>query len=91
MVALAPHARLTRAMGYDAVTMGLLSSLLIRKNIIRRIVVERLTEPLHLNLLSLPISLFGSTRAKIAFDLLVRQQHAYGLLDAADAARARVF
>ncbi|MGE5563254.1 MAG: hypothetical protein ACM3ZV_08075 [Bacillota bacterium] len=48
---------------------------------------ERLAEPLHLNLLAIPVALFGSVRAKIYFDLIVRQQHAYGLLTAADTAR----
>jgi len=41
---------------------------------------------LHLNLLSLFVAAFGSVRAKIDFDLLVRQQHAFGLLSAADTA-----
>lgn len=69
--------------------MGLLSALIRRRDIWKRILVERLTEPLHLNLLSLPVLALGTTRAKIAFDLLVRQQHAYGLLRAADQAKAR--
>ena len=66
--------------------MGLLVSLLKRRDIIERIVIERLTEPLHLNVFSALVAVFGSTRAKIKFDLLVRQQHAFGLLHAADAA-----
>jgi len=53
----------------------------------QRVIYERLAEPLHLNLLSLPVLLFGSYRAKIAFDLVIRQQHAYGLLRAADLAK----
>ena len=53
----------------------------------RRVLYERLTEPLHLNLLSLPIMLLGSYRTKIAFDLVIRHQHAYGLLRAADVAK----
>lgn len=48
-----------------------------------RILRERLGEPLHLNLLSLPVALFGSVPAKIYFDLLVRQQNAFGLYEAA--------
>lgn len=60
-----------------------------RKDILQRIAVERLTEPLHLNLLSLFVALLGSTRLKISFDLLLRQQHAYGLLFAADEAKKR--
>src|SRR5262249_25136377 len=54
----------------------------------RRILYERFTEPLHLNLLSLPILLFGSFRTQIVFDVLIRQQHAYGLLRAADLAKS---
>jgi hypothetical protein len=69
--------------------MALLGSLLRRRDIWKRIAVERLTEPLHLNAIALGVALVGSTRAKAAFDVLVRQQHAYGLLDAADAARER--
>jgi hypothetical protein len=68
---------------------ALLSSLLRRRDIWKRIAVERLTEPMHLNVVALGVALFGTTRAKAAFDVLVRQQHAFGLLDAADAAHAR--
>jgi hypothetical protein len=69
--------------------MALLTSLLRRRDIWKRIAVERLTEPVHLNAIALFVAVFGTTRAKIAFDVLVRQQHAFGLLDAADAARER--
>jgi hypothetical protein len=68
---------------------ALLRSQLARRDIWRRAAVERLTEPLHLNLISVGVALFGGVRAKTAFDLLVRRQHAYGLLKAADEARAR--
>src|SRR3954451_13561359 len=54
---------------------------------VRRILLERLTEPLHLNLLAIPVLLFGSYRTKIAWDLVIRQQYAYGILKAADLAR----
>ena len=54
-----------------------------------RIFVERLTEPIHLNFISAFVAVLGSTRAKIAWDLLPRHQHAFGLLDAAD--RAKVY
>lgn len=47
---------------------------------------ERLTEPLHLNALSAAVFLLGSYSRKIDFDLIVRQEHAYGLLKAARAA-----
>jgi hypothetical protein len=53
----------------------------------RKIFVERLTEPLHINIMSLFVALFGGTRAKIDFDLVVRQQYAYPILRAADFAR----
>ena len=69
--------------------MRLLLSLLQRRDILRRILLERLTAPVHLNLLALVVAVLGTTRAKIAFDLLVRQEYAYGLLSAADAARRR--
>jgi hypothetical protein len=68
---------------------ALLRSLLGRRDIWRRIAVERLSEPLHLNAISLGVAVFGGLRSKEAFDLLVRQQHAFGLLTAADQARAR--
>lgn len=68
--------------------MSLLRSLLVRKDIWKRIALERLTEPLHLNAIAGVVAAIGGTRLKIDFDLLVRQQHAYGLLHAADNARA---
>jgi len=52
-----------------------------------KVFVERLTEPLHLNILSVFVALFGSYRAKVAFDLVVRQQYAFPILFAADEAR----
>ena len=58
-----------------------------RAHVWRRIFYERLTEPLHLNAISLLIAAFGSYRAKIAFDLIARQHYAYGVLRAADLAR----
>lgn len=53
----------------------------------RKIFVERLTEPLHLNVLSAGVALFGSYPAKVAFDLVVRQQYAYPILFAAQSAK----
>lgn len=53
----------------------------------RRILLERLTEPLHLNLIALLVAIAGNFRAKVAFDLVVRQQHAFSLLKAADYAK----
>ncbi len=51
-----------------------------------RILRERLTEPLHLNLASLCVAGFGTFRAKVACDLIYRPHYAYGLLSAADQA-----
>lgn len=52
-----------------------------------RIFCERLTEPLHLNLMALGVAAFGSFRSKVAFDLVLRQNHAYAILSCADLAR----
>jgi hypothetical protein len=52
-----------------------------------KVFVERLTEPLHLNIISLFVAAFGSYRAKVAFDLIVRQQYAFPILFAADEAK----
>jgi hypothetical protein len=59
---------------------------LFQAHVWRQIFVERLSEPLHLNIASLFVAGLGSLRAKVAFDLLVRQQHAFGLLEAAEEA-----
>jgi hypothetical protein len=53
----------------------------------KRIFIERLTEPIHLNLLSIFIALFGSYKAKISFDLVLREHNAYGILRAAEEAK----
>lgn len=52
-----------------------------------RIVTERLTEPLHLNLAAAFVALFGSFRNKVNHDLIIRQQYAFPILHAADKAR----
>jgi hypothetical protein len=54
-----------------------------------RVLYERFPEPLHLNILSIFVALFGSYKAKIAFDLVVRQQYAFSLLKTAELARAQ--
>jgi len=59
----------------------------MRPGQLRKVLVERGTEPLHLNLLSAIIALCGTYRAKVDFDLVVRQQYAFPLLYAADAAK----
>jgi hypothetical protein len=51
-----------------------------------RIFYERLTEPMHLNLIALGVAALGSFRSKVAFDLVLRQQHAYAILTCADLA-----
>lgn len=53
----------------------------------KRLLYERLSEPLHMNLLSIPVALFGGFRAKVDWDLVLRHQHAYCLLAAADQAK----
>jgi hypothetical protein len=53
----------------------------------RRVLVERLGEPIHLNVISLFAALFGGTRLKIEFDLIIRQQFAFPILYAADLAK----
>lgn len=60
---------------------------LTRKTRLKRLVYERLAEPLHLNLASVFVALFGSFRAKVEFDLIIRQQFAWPILRAADQAR----
>ena len=52
-----------------------------------RIFIERFSEPLHLNLLSIFIYIFGSFRQKVKFDLVLRFQHAASLYMAADLAK----
>ncbi|MDE1985078.1 MAG: hypothetical protein KGJ53_01065 [Alphaproteobacteria bacterium] len=52
-----------------------------------RVLAERLTEPLHLNLVSAFVALFGSFRSKVNHDLIIRQQFAFPILHAADKAR----
>jgi hypothetical protein len=52
-----------------------------------RLLYERFSEPLHMNFLSLFVLLLGNLRQKIDFDLIIRQNHAYGLLNVADQAK----
>jgi hypothetical protein len=54
-----------------------------------RVLYERLTEPLHLNVLSIFVALFGNYRMRIACDLVVRQQYAFSLLKTAELAMAQ--
>jgi len=52
----------------------------------KRVACERLTEPLHVNLVSAFVAVFGTFRARVTFDLVVRQQFAFPILYAADQA-----
>lgn len=55
-----------------------------QRHIWRRIFLERLTEPLHINLLSALVALVGSFRTKVAHDIIVRPFNAFAILQAAD-------
>src|ERR1700722_12106696 len=52
-----------------------------------RVFRERLSEPFHLNALSLFVAAFGSYRSKVYFDLAFRPYTAFCLLNAADRAK----
>jgi hypothetical protein len=60
---------------------------LLKPRIWKKILRERLSEPIHLNLIAVGVALFGSFRSRVDFDLVVRAQHAFGLLQAADWAK----
>ncbi len=68
------------------------SKLLVRKlteqRVWRKLLRERLNEPLHLNLAAAAVAVFGTYRSKVEWDLIVRPHYAYGVLHAADQARA---
>lgn len=59
---------------------------ILQKDKLSRIAVERLTEPLHINLASLFVAGLGSFRRKVDFDLVIRPQYAFPILRAADLA-----
>ena len=65
-----------------------LAGKLRQEHVWKRVLMERMTEPLHLNAVAVFVWLFGSFRAKVAFDLVLRHHHAYGILKAADQANA---
>ncbi len=67
----------------------LLRRKLAKRRVWQRIFVERLTEPVHLNLMSLGVLAFGSFRSKVNWDLVVRPHYAFGVLKAADLALAQ--
>lgn len=60
---------------------------LFRPGQLRKVLIERGTEPIHLNLLSALIATCGTYRAKVDFDLVVRQQYAFPILYVGDAAK----
>lgn len=59
---------------------------IFRKDKFSRVVVERLTEPLHINIASVFVAVFGGFRRKLDFDLVIRPQYAFPILRAADLA-----
>ncbi len=67
--------------------MSYLLKRLSEKRIWQKVYLERLSEPLHLNFISCFVFLFGSFRKKVAYDLILRPQHAFGILKAADLAK----
>jgi hypothetical protein len=67
--------------------MSFLTKRLSQKRIWKRIYRVRLTEPLHLNFISLFVYLFGSFRNKVFYDLVLRPHHAFSILKAADLAK----
>ncbi|WP_299103026.1 hypothetical protein [uncultured Winogradskyella sp.] len=71
--------------------MSFLLKRLTQKRIWTRIYKERLSEPLHLNIISFFVFLFGSFRSKVLYDLVLRPHHAYSILKAADQGKARGF
>src|SRR6478735_5570445 len=60
---------------------------LVERHIWRRLFFEKLTEPIHVNLLALGMMLVGTYRMRVLFDLVLRECHAYGVLRAADLAK----
>ena len=65
----------------------LLKKILYQPSARSRILRERLTEPVHLNLAALMVAAVVGFRAKVAWDVVTRPHYAYGLLEAADQAR----
>lgn len=57
-----------------------------KRRVWHRLMVERASEPVHLNVASLFVLAFGSFRAKVNWDLVVRPHYAFAILKAADLA-----
>jgi hypothetical protein len=68
------------------VTSAVFLKKLLRRDILLRVVNERLTETFAVNLLSL-ISLFLGFRARVFFDTVIRPNNAFSILRAGDLAR----
>jgi hypothetical protein len=66
---------------------GFLLKKLTQRRIWQKLLYERLSEPLHLNLAALVVATLGSFRSKVGWDLVVRPHYAYGVLHAADQAK----
>lgn len=60
---------------------------LAKPSIWERTLQERLSEPLHLNALSVLVALFGGFESKVYFDLVIRAHNAFCLLQAAKNAK----
>ncbi len=58
-----------------------------QREIWRRLICERLNEPLHLQLTAACVAAFGSFRSRVYWDCIIRQHNAYGILRACDRAR----
>lgn len=71
--------------------MSFLLNRLSKKRIWNRIYKERLSEPLHLNIISFFVFLFGSFRSKVFYDVVLRPHHAYCILKVADQAKNQGF
>uniref|UniRef100_UPI00404AD41C hypothetical protein n=1 Tax=Gelidibacter sp. TaxID=2018083 RepID=UPI00404AD41C len=67
--------------------MGYLFKRLTDKNSWNKIYKQRLSEPLHLNFIAIFVAIFGSFKQKVAYDLIIRPQHAFGILEAAENAK----
>lgn len=67
--------------------MRFLTKRLSKKNSWKKLFIQRLTEPLHLNVIAFFVSIFGSFRQKVAYDLIIRPQYAFGILEAATQAK----
>ena len=50
---------------------------------LKQIIIGKLPYPLHLNIISIFISVFGSLRLKVLYDLFRRPDYAYGIYEAA--------